>query len=162
MGDLVTYLETTRLSVAMRDIVWLWPLFETLHFLGLGMLIGGAGFFDLRLMGGFKTVPVTAIRAFMPAAIAGFAINLVTGVAFFVMAPAMYAFSLIWWVKVLFIIIAGMNAMLFETTLGSRVLALRPGEDTPWSFKVVGFVSLASWFVVLYCGRMLPYLGTGN
>jgi hypothetical protein len=52
--------------------------------------------------------------------------------------------------------------MLFETTIGTRVLALGPGEDTPTSFKIVGAVSLFSWFAVLYCGRMLPYLGTGN
>jgi hypothetical protein len=28
--------------------------------------------------------------------------------------------------------------------------------------KVIGAVSLFSWFAVMYCGRMLPYLGTGN
>ena len=162
MGDLVTWLEATRISAAMRDIVWLWPLFETLHFLGLALLIGGAGFFDLRLLGFVRQVPISAVKAFMPAAIIGFVINLVTGVAFFVMAPAMYALSAIWWIKVFFIIVAGLNAMLFETTLGTRVLELGPGEDTPTSFKIVGAVSLFSWFAVLYCGRMLPYLGTGN
>jgi hypothetical protein len=162
MGDLVTWLEATRISTAMRDITWLWPLFETLHFLGLAMLIGGAGFFDLRLLGFVRNVPISAVKAFMPAAIVGFTINLVTGIAFFVMAPGMYALSTIWWFKVLFIVIAGLNAMLFETTLGTRVLELGPGEDTPASFKIVGAVSLFAWFAVLYCGRMLPYLGTGN
>jgi hypothetical protein len=78
------------------------------------------------------------------------------------MAPGMYALSAIWWIKVFFIVVAGFNAMLFETTLGTRVLELGPGEDTPVSFKIVGAVSLFSWFAVLYCGRMLPYLGTGN
>jgi hypothetical protein len=162
VGDLVSWLEATRISGAMRDITWLWPAFEALHFLGLAMVIGGAGYFDLRLLGFFRSVPVTAVKAFMPAAILGFGINLITGVAFFVMAPAMYALSAIWWVKVFFIIIAGLNAMLFETTLGTRVLELGPNEDTPVSFKLVGAVSLFSWFAVLYCGRMLPYLGTGN
>jgi hypothetical protein len=162
MGDLVTWLEATRISTLMRDSTWLWPIFEALHFLGLGMVIGGAGYFDLRLLGLFRSVPVTAVKAFMPVAIVGFAINLITGVAFLVMAPGMYAFSVIWWVKVFFIIVAGLNAMLFETTLGTRVLELGPHEDTPLSFKVVGAVSLFSWFAVLYCGRMLPYLGTGN
>ena len=162
MGDLITWLETTRISSGMRDITWLWPLFETLHFLGLAMVIGGAGFFDLRLLGFVRNVPISAVKAFMPAAIIGFTINLVTGVSFFIMAPAMYALSAIWWFKVLFIVIAGLNAMLFETTLGTRVLELGPGEDTPTSFKIVGAVSLFSWFAVLYCGRMLPYLGTGN
>jgi hypothetical protein len=41
-------------------------------------------------------------------------------------------------------------------------MTLGPGEDTPTSFKIVGGVSLFSWFAVLYFGRMLPYIGTGN
>ena len=146
----------------MRDLKWLWPTCETLHFIGLSLLIGGAGLFDLRLMGFMRRVPVSAVRDFMPYAIVGFVLNLVTGVAFFVMMPAQYAYSLTWYAKLLFIVIAGLNAMLFETTLGTRVLTLGPEEDTPTSFKVVGAVSLFSWFAVLYCGRMLPYLGTGN
>jgi hypothetical protein len=32
----------------------------------------------------------------------------------------------------------------------------------PRGLKIIGAVSLFSWFAVLYCGRMLPYLGTGN
>ena len=34
--------------------------------------------------------------------------------------------------------------------------------DMPRAMKVVGACSLFSWFAVMYCGRMLPYLGTGN
>jgi hypothetical protein len=52
--------------------------------------------------------------------------------------------------------------MFFETTLGTRVMLLGPNEDTPISFKIVGGVSLFAWFAVLFFGRMLPYIGTGN
>jgi len=162
MAHTVTWLANTWLSSHMRDLKWLWPTCETLHFIGLSLLIGGAGLFDLRLMGFMRRVSVSAVRDFMPYAIVGFVLNLVTGVAFFVMMPAQYAYSLTWYAKLLFIVIAGLNAMLFETTLGTKVLTLGPDEDTPTSFKVVGAVSLFSWFAVLYCGRMLPYLGTGN
>jgi hypothetical protein len=162
MNDAVTWLSTTWLSSHMRDLKWMWPTCETLHFIGLSLLIGGAGVFDVRLMGFMRRIPIAALKAFMPYAIAGFVINLITGVAFFVMMPAQYAFSITWYAKLFFIIVAGLNAMLFETTLGSRVLTLGSGEDTPTSFKIVGAVSLFSWFAVLYCGRMLPYLGTGN
>jgi len=162
MAHTITWLANTWLSSHMRDLKWLWPTCETLHFIGLSLLIGGAGLFDLRLMGFMRRVPVSAVRDFMPYAIVGFVLNLVTGVAFFVMMPAQYAYSLTWYAKLLFIVIAGLNAMLFETTLGTKVLTLGPDEDTPTSFKVVGAVSLFSWFAVLYCGRMLPYLGTGN
>jgi len=162
MPGWIGWLESTRLSAGMRDITWLWPACESLHFMGLCLLIGGAGFLDLRLMGFMPKVPITSAKAFMPWAIAGFAINLTTGSLFFIMAPAMYAFSAAWWAKVFFIVLAGLNAMFFETTQGARVLSLGPGEDTPVAFKIVGAVSLTSWFAVLYFGRMLPYIGTGN
>ena len=155
-------LEGTRISTLMRNTTWLWPLCESIHFIGLALLIGGAGYFDLRLLGFMRRVPVSAAKAFMPWAIAGFAMNFVTGSAFFIMAPHMYISSAPWWAKVFFIVLAGMNAMFFETTLGSRVMLLGPDENTPISFKIVGGVSLFSWFAVLFFGRMLPYIGTGN
>ena len=43
---------------------------------------------------------------------------------------------------------------------GARALALVPGEDTTTSMKVVGGTSLLAWFIVLFLGRMLPYLGS--
>ena len=39
---------------------------------------------------------------------------------------------------------------------------MSPDTDTPPRMKFVGALSLFCWFAVLYCGRMLPYLGTGN
>ena len=91
MNDAVTWLSTTWLSSHMRDLKWMWPTCETLHFIGLSLLIGGAGVFDVRLMGFMRRMPIAALKAFMPYAIAGFVINLITGVAFFVMMPAQYA-----------------------------------------------------------------------
>jgi hypothetical protein len=162
MDPFSAWVEGTWLSTTMRDTTWLWPLCESIHFIGLALLIGGAGYFDLRLIGFMRRIPVAAAKAFMPWAIAGFAMNLVTGTAFFIMAPHMYVLSPPWWAKVFFIVLAGLNAMFFETTLGTRVVLRGPNEDTPVSFKIVGAVSLFSWFAVLFFGRMLPYIGTGN
>ena len=162
MHTFVTWLEATTLSTSLNQIAWLWPAAESLHFVGLTLVIGGAGLLDLRLLGAFRGVPLSAVRAFMPFAIAGFAVNVLTGVLFLIMAPHMYLTSGIWWAKVLFLVSAGLNALFFETRLSTRALALEAGRDTPLSLKLVGGLSLVSWFGVLYCGRMLPYLGSGN
>ena len=162
MDGSMEWLSMSAFARAMRDIVWLWPALESIHFIGLALVIGAAGYFDLRLMGFMRGVPIRAVKAFIPWAMAGFAMNLVSGVLFFIMAPEMYAFSFAFWSKIAFILIAGLNAMAFETFLGQRVLALGPNEDTPTPFKIVGGVSLFSWFAVLWLGRMLPYIGTGN
>ena len=162
MAAFAAWVESTWISKTLFGISWLWPACESLHFLGLCVLIGGAGLLDLRLLGLFRGVALRDLRAFMPWATAGFVINLVTGTLFLVMQPHLYLGSIIWWSKMAFIGLAGLNAAFFETRFSHSALALAPDADMPRSLKIVGGLSLFSWFAVLYCGRMLPYLGTGN
>ncbi len=159
MDSLVQWLQATPVSVWINQSTWIWPLCETLHFIGLSLLLGVTGFFDLRLMGFFRRVSVAAARDLMPLALVGFAINLLTGVVFLTGLPGQYAHNPLWWFKVGFIMLAGLNALVYETTLSAKVLALEPGADTPASVKMIGLVSLVAWLAVLYCGRMLPFLG---
>ena len=110
-------------------------------------------------MGFFKRVSIAAARDLMPYALVGFAINIVTGLVFLTGLPEQYARNPVWWYKVGFLMLAGLNALVYETRLSARVLALDPEGDTPRAVKVIGLVSLISWFAVLYCGRMLAFLG---
>jgi hypothetical protein len=162
MTDFAAWLEATWISKALFGITWLWPTCESLHFIGLCMLIGGAGLLDLRLLGFFRGLHIRHVKALMPWAIGGFVINAVTGVLFLVMQPHLYLSSGVWWAKFTFLAIAALNAAFFETRLAVPALAMHPDADTPRALKIVGAVSLLSWFAVLYCGRMMPYLGTGN
>jgi len=159
MNTFVVWLESTAASRAVVHYRWIWPLCEVIHFIGLSLVVGIAGFFDLRLMGFMKRVPVSAARDLMPLAMAGFLMNLVTGAAFFIGTQHQYVGNVAFWAKVFFLLLAGLNAMFFETTVGARTINLGAGDETPRSAKVVGAVSLLSWLGVLYWGRMLPYIG---
>lgn len=159
MADLVTWLQATALSQGIVASPWLWPFCETLHFIGLALVIGIAGFFDLRLIGAFRQVSVQAAKDLMPLAMAGFAINLVTGIIFFIGHPEQYVENVSFWMKVVFLGIAGVNALMFETLVGRNVVTLPEGSDTPTAAKVAGVVSIVAWFGVLYWGRMLPFIG---
>jgi len=159
MNGFAAWLESTALSRTIVEYPWIWPLCEIIHFIGLTLVIGIAGFFDLRLMGFMKRVPVAAARDLMPLAIAGFVMNFATGATFFIGKPDQYVNNVAWWAKVFCLVLAGLNAMFFETTIGVRTLTLAAGADTPRAAKIVGAVSLASWLGVLYWGRMLPYIG---
>ena len=155
----VGWVGHTHASVYLRDVKWVWPLCETIHFIGLAMVIGVAGFFDLRLLGFFNRIPIAAVKEFVPWAMVGFALNLMSGLIFLLIFPGQYAYSQTWWFKVLFLCIAGLNALIFETRMGERMVLLQPGEASPVAFRTIGAVSLVSWFFVLYFGRMLPFLG---
>lgn len=153
------YLKSTSISHTMTMSPLAWPICETLHFVGLALLIGSAGLIDLRLMGFMKGVPVTAVMQLRKWAALGVAINVITGTLFFIGAPDQYIHNVAWYAKLLFLAVAMINVAVFETRQGKRMLALTAEEDTPRSFKVAGAVSMASWLLVLYFGRMLPFIG---
>jgi len=159
LDALVTWLQATSLSRTIVYVTWIWPLAETLHFVGLTLVLGIAGFFDARLMGFFRRIPVSAARDLMPYAMAGFLLNLTTGLTFFIGHPEQYVHNIAWWYKVGCLVLAGANALAFELLVASRAVPLGPGEDTPVSAKAIGFISLVSWLGVLYWGRMLPFIG---
>lgn len=156
---LIVWLKGTSISEVMRTSQFIWPICETLHFIGLALLIGGAGLIDLRLMGVLKSVPVSAVMQMRKWAAIGIVINVVTGVLFFVGAPDQYIGNPAWYGKLLFLCVAMINIAIFETTQGERMLKLPAGEKTPATFKLAGAVSMGSWLLVLYFGRMLPFLG---
>lgn len=160
--EFAAWLHHTPISVAFQNqVVWLWPACQILHFIGVTLVFGAIGIFDLRLMGFMKRVPITAMRDFLPWGILGFVINLATGSFFIVSQPAQYLANPIWWVKLTFLILAGTNALFYQAVFSRRVFHLAPGEDTPVPFKIVGALSLTLWLGVLWAGRMLAFLGGG-
>lgn len=159
MAQFVKWFSGTPFSQYLAgQAPWAWPLAETLHFAGLGLLIGTVGLVDLRLLGVVRGVPLSAVREFIRWSIVGFGINLVTGLYFLGAQPWQYADNPAWWAKVAFLIVAGLNAAIFEKYLRPRLRALPPDADTPLSLKLVGAASLISWFGVLYSGRMLAFV----
>jgi hypothetical protein len=155
----VAWLRGTWLSEVIRVEPWLWPLCEILHFVGLSLLIGVAGFFDLRLLGFMKRVPISAAWTLMPWAKAGFGLAVVTGMAFFIGAPDQYIENPAFYAKVLFLIVANLNAVYFEAIYRRRIEEKELDLGTPSTLKVVAVVSIVSWLFVIYWGRMLPFIG---
>jgi hypothetical protein len=140
---------------------WMWPLCETLHFFGMALLIGGVGILDLRMLGVAKGLPVAPLQRLIPWAVFGFVINLITGAIFVSAAPGNYNTSITFRLKVLFILLAGVNVLWFYASgLARRVDALGPGEDAPRAAKIIAAISLVLWVGVMFWGRMLPFLWT--
>ena len=95
---------------------WGWPMAESIHFLGLSMLVGCIGLFDLRLLGMAKRIPIAAMHKLIPWGLFGFAINITTGSLFLLTEPDQYIYNPSFQFKVLFIMLAGANALTFYAT----------------------------------------------
>ena len=159
MDALATWLETSSVAYFVNNTNWIWAIFETLHFIGMALLIGCVGILDLRMLGVGKRLAAGPLHRLVPYGIAGFLINMITGLLFFVAIPRQYMFNVAFIVKMSLIAIAGINVLVFYTTVYRAAERLGPGDDAPFKAKVAAVVSIAAWFGVMYFGRMLPFIG---
>ncbi len=161
LDSLAAWLNDTQLAFVMRDDPWLWAFCETIHFLGLAMMVGAIGVLDLRMLGVAKQIPMRPLHRLVPWGIAGFTANLITGLMFYTADAKQYTHNIAFQMKMLFVLLAGLNVLYFYgAKVSQRVEALGPGADAPLAAKVVAASSLFLWFGVMYWGRMLPFIGT--
>jgi hypothetical protein len=153
---------STPLNGLVLNYAWSWPTLESLHFLALCTLMGSLLVMDLRLIGFHNVIPLRAVHSLMPLAIGSFVINLVTGFGFLFGDPHTYTANWAFWFKMLLILLAGANFLVYFLRVEPAIIKLGPNEPTPPMAKVVGALSLTFWFGVLAFGRLLPYLGTGG
>jgi hypothetical protein len=162
MDALMDWMLSTPINQLVIGYAWSWPTLESLHFLALCTLMGSLLVMDLRLIGFQRVIPLSAVHSLMPLAIVSFAINVITGFGFLFGDPNTYFQNYAFWVKMALIVLAGVNFLVYFTSVEPKILKLGPNEPTPGSAKVVGVLSLVFWFGVLSYGRLLPYLGTGG
>jgi hypothetical protein len=156
LWQLSDWLKTTALADFMTGR-WQWPIAESLHFIGLCMLIGTVGLFDLRLMGLARRIPFSALHRMIPWGVAGYFINMMTGISFLTLASDQYMHNPSFHLKILSMGVAGVNVLLFYTTQFSKVATLGPGEQAPMPARIMGAVSLVAWLSVIVCGRLLTF-----
>ena len=141
----------------VKAVPWVWPAAESLHFVGLSLLMGVVLLIDLRMLGVMKQVSVQALDRLIPWAILGFGVNVVTGMLFFVAAPEQYTQNIAFFWKIGLLIVAVFNGLYF--TVYDKAWALAPGADAAPLSKVMAASALLLWVGVMYYGSMLPFIG---
>jgi len=152
-----TYLYSTPQGEFLRESRWAWPIFESLHFLGMSALLGTVGVFDLRLLGFARRIPIAALHRLIPIGISGFVLNAATGICFLSATPDQYLFNLAFRWKVTFFVVAGVNVMFFYARTFRRLLEIEPGAPPPLAARIAGGVSLCAWIGVMSAGRLLTF-----
>jgi len=161
MDALVQAIEGSAINSWILSSYWLWPVLEIIHFIGLSLLLGAMLIVDLRLAGYLRQIDIMATHRLLPWATFGFLLNLVTGTLFFLGDPARYSVNIGFQLKMILVLIAGLNALWFIWKLNPRIGSWDAHGDTPAAAKVVAILSLVAWLGVLLLGRLIPYVGTG-
>jgi hypothetical protein len=153
------FIRSTALHAFVRDHEpWLWPLMQSLHYVGASLLLGTVGLFDLRLLGLAKGIPPGALHRLIRFGIAGYCLNLLLGIVFFFGHPDQYFYNNSFRTKISFMAIAGINILAFYgTDAFAQMNKLPPGAMPPPRMRLIAAVSLAMWVGVLICGRLITF-----
>lgn len=148
--------QATPLGVALGESTYAFALIEGVHLIALSVSVGLLFLIDLRMIGLlFAEIPLDQVlRQLRRPVLAGFALVFASGILLFWAEAATAIASPAFPFKLLFILLAGLNALYFERVIAPRCA----GPEDAAGVRGAGLASLALWTLVIVCGRLIPYL----
>jgi len=153
------WLQNTYWSTAIRESLMLYPLILTTHVLALCVSVGLIAIVDLRLIGlRFSNVLISEVTAkLIPWALFGFTLMVTSGLLLFYATPLKAAQNLFFQIKMVALLLAGLNAFLFHAAIYRQATTWDSLQIVPFRARLAGCVSLTLWTVVLVSGRLQAF-----
>jgi len=160
MFSFCQWLENSSWATAIHQSLWLFPMLETAHLFGIVSLVGATSALDLRLIGlTMKGESVSRIaRRLLPWAWAGLTIQVVTGFCLFASEATRCFENKAFRIKMVMLVLAGLNALIFHQTVYRRVTTWDEAPATPLGAKFAGCCSILLWFGIVAAGRWIAFL----
>lgn len=157
--DICGWLETTAIAALIQESLYGFPIFVGAHILGISLSAGTLLWADLRLLGvslrGYRLTEV--YRGLAPWFLAGFGVMIISGTVLFT-AFATSAYGNVYFrIKMVAIVLAGVNASIFHWAAAREVSRSGPATDTPTIARISGLTSIVLWTAVIVAGRMMSY-----
>lgn len=164
VAGLLGSLEALSLATSIRQSLYLFPLVEAVHVIGLTMVFGTILIIDLRLLGlASSRRPFTAVAAdVLRWTWAAFALTAVTGVLMFITNAGSYYVNPYFRAKMALLILAGINMAAFELTTRRSVHAWDRDAAAPVMGRFVATASLIIWIGVIFLGRWVGFTLTST
>lgn len=155
--DMLRTIEGLPPAVALRASFVAYPLVNALHILSLGMLVAAVMLMDLRVLGRLSRLDGRAFVATMrPVAISAFGGAVLTGFALFSIRASEYAFNPAFQIKLVLIVLAGVNLAMFLRATRRGGFASQDGFSL--AERLSAAASLVLWPGVLVAGRFIGFL----
>ncbi len=152
-------LQEMPLATSLRESQYMFPIVEGTHLLALAAMMGPVAMLDLRLAGVlWRTEPATKIRdQFLPITFVGFGVMVVTGILLFWAEAERCWRSPYFKVKLAMLALAGLNALVFHSTIDKKIAEWDTSATVPGRAKLAGVLSLVIWTLVIAAGRYTAY-----
>jgi uncharacterized protein DUF6644 len=147
--------ESTWIGHTIKETQWSFAVIETVHIIGIGVLLGSVFVIDLRMLGlGMKRQTAIRItRELRPWIWCALIVMVCTGIPLFLSEAVKLSTSApFFWKMVLFSV-----ALLLHFTLHSKAVSRNPADGT-WLARTAACLSLLSWLGVALAGRAIAFL----
>ena len=151
------WLQGTWVGVLVAESLWGYPLLETIHTVGMAMMIGSLGLINLRVLGYKPDLPLLDTRALLPLAWLGFTLNAVSGTLLFTSDAVYFWDKYTFRIKMVLIILGGINAALLGQRVFREAAAGVPAPPVAAGTRWIAFLSLVFWFGAVIAGRLIAY-----
>ena len=160
--ELLASLEASSLAVSIRNSLYLFPLIESAHVIGLAMVFGTIAIIDLRLLGIASTRRSFTRMAsdIMKWTWAAFALTVTTGLLMFVTNAGVYYHNFYFRSKMTMLVLAGINVVIFDRTVFRSVHRWDKDAAAPAAGRTVAAVSLLIWISIIFLGRWIGFTTT--
>jgi len=157
--EICQWLQDTAWATSLRESELVFPLLEGSHLLGIAISFGTLLILDLRLTGLlFRYEAVSRLtRAVMPVSVAGFTWMFLSGGLLFASQAVKAWGSVYFRIKLALMLLAGINALVFELTLRRHVRDWDSEIIPPLRARLAGYLAITLWAGVICAGRTMAY-----
>ncbi len=144
------WLERTPVGELMRGQI-IFPIFESIHLIGLALFVGTLLLTDLGLLGvAMRRQPIHEVAAALaPWTWCGFALLMLTGPLMFTAQAAKWHDNPVFWIKMLLLIVATVFQLSVRRAIAS------PELDKA---KLIGATSLVLWISTGLLSKMMEFV----
>ena len=159
LHDLFFFVSELPSSIELRESQYVWSLFEVAHVVSMCLFAGLIIMMDLRLLGiGNMQSPFSQLqKRLFPWQMLGMALSAITGSVLVFGDPMRFYANIFFWLKMLMMVIAGVNAMAFHNIAYFSVDSWDNARVPPLGAKLAGALGVALWGFVIIAGRLIPY-----
>jgi hypothetical protein len=152
-------LESSNLATGIRNSLYLFPLIESLHVLGLTVVFGTIVIVDLRLLGiaSIRRPFMQITTDIMKWTWAAFVWTAATGMLMFMTNANVYYHNFFFRTKMALLALAGMNVVIFELTAGRTVHRWHKDAAAPPAGRTAAVLSLLLWITIIFMGRWIGF-----
>ncbi len=156
---LAQFLAAQEWSIGLHESIYAYAWVETVHVLTLTLFLGMLVIIDLRMLGwAFGGFPATVLaRRLNQPMLIGFVVMVITGLILYYAIPIRTTQSIWFRIKVVLLVVAGINAWLFHRALRNSAGTWSDRGLPPLRLRAGAGFSLVLWSGVVFAGRAIAY-----